>query len=113
MVRVYYALAGVGVVLVLLLTTLRMTSTPLGDDRETWLEATRECQRAVRESVADARFPFEPNLSDVEDNTARLSGSMDSGSGSDIERRNYVCYMTAHAEAGAYLADSVSIWKSH
>jgi hypothetical protein len=113
MVRVYYTLAGVVIVLVLLQTTLRTTSTPLGEDREDWLEATRQCQRAIRKSVADARFPFQPTIGDGEGNGVRLSGSMDSGSGPDIERRNYVCYLSANAEPGAYVTDSVDIWKSH
>lgn len=113
MVRVYYALAGIVIVVLLLQATLRTTSTPLGEDREDWLQATRECQRAIRESEVDARFPFEPNISDVEGNSVRLSGSMDSGSAPNIERRNYVCYLSADAEPGAYIADSVDVWKSH
>lgn len=111
--RVYFTLAGFAIVLILLLTTLRTTTTPLGEDREYWLKAKRECERVIRESVADARFPFEPNLTDVQETSFRLLGTIDSGVGPDIERRNYVCYLSVHAEPGTYVADSVNIWKSH
>ena len=114
MLRAPYILAGIVIVLVLLLfATLRTTSTPLGGRDDLVVAATQECQQAIRESVADARFPFQPNVSDREAGQLRLTGSVDSGSGPASERRNYVCYMSVDVERGEYAADSVEVWKSH
>lgn len=115
MARVLYALAGVAIVLLLLQATLQTTSTPLGDDRQDWTEATSECHRSLRDSIADARFPFPPSIDQTPGSDAgvELSGTMDSGSGPNIERQNYVCYLSSDAEPGPYVTDSVYIWKSH
>jgi hypothetical protein len=115
MARNSYVLAGlaIGFAVVLLHATLRSTSTPLGQARKDHAAATRECQRALRESVADARFPFEANVTDLPSDQLQLTGSMDSGSGLEAERRNYVCFVSPHTASGGYVADSVEVWKSH
>ena len=113
MLRLPYILAGMAVVVVLLYATLRTTSTPLGQDSNQLAAATSECQRAIREVVADARFPFQPNADDSRSGQLRLTGSMDSGSGAESERRNYICYLSVDAGRGEYAADSVEVWKSH
>jgi hypothetical protein len=38
---------------------------------------------------------------------------MDSGSGMEVERRNCECFLSPHSSTGAYIADSVEVWKSH
>ncbi|CAN5126185.1 hypothetical protein BH24GEM2_BH24GEM2_03850 [soil metagenome] len=38
---------------------------------------------------------------------------MDSGSGMEVERRNYECFLSPQSSTGAYIADSVEVWKSH
>jgi hypothetical protein len=108
-------LAGLAIcfLLVLLYATLGSTPTPFGQAREDHIAATRECQRAIRASVGDARFPFAATVNELHGGGLHLSGSMDSGSGLEAERRNYECFLSTHVSAGAYVADSVAIWKSH
>lgn len=105
--------AVIGFMLVLLYMTLRFTSTPLGDDRDEHAAATRACHRAIKESLAGARFPFAANVTDLQGGQVQLSGSVDSGSGLQAERRNYSCFLTYHSSAGEYVADSIDVWKSH
>lgn len=100
-------------VLVLLYATLRSTPTPLGQSSDDRLAAVRECQSAVREDVADARFPTSPNVTDLGEGRLLLSGSVDSGSETQTVRRNYECYLSPDSSAGAYEADSVEVWQSH
>jgi hypothetical protein len=115
MVRRPYVLAGVAGVflLVLVFATLETSPTSEGPDRATLVDLTRECQRAIQESVPDARFPFEANVNDLRGDQVLLSGSVDSGSGLEAERRNYSCYMSVRAELGQFVADSVEVWRSH
>ena len=108
-----FAGLGIGFVLVLLFVTLKSTPAPLREGRGALAEATRECQRSIQESVSDARFPFEPTMSDLQGDGILLSGTIDSGSGLQAERRNYSCYLSVRAESGSYVADSLEIWKSH
>jgi hypothetical protein len=104
---------AIGFVLVLVYVTIESTPFPRGEARAAHIVATRECQRAVRESVADARFPFGANVKKLHDGRLQLSGSMDSGNGMEAERRNYECLMSPHLGSDGYVADSVAIWKSH
>lgn len=107
-------LAGLAIcfVLVLAYATLSFTD-PLVRPREDHAAAVRECQDAIRDSVADARFPFAANVEELSGDQLRLSGSMDSGSGIGVERHNYVCFLSSHSTSEAYNADSVEVWKSH
>ena len=104
---------GAAFVAILLYATLRTTSAPLGADREAGLAAQRECQRAIRATLADARFPFDATSTALADGAVRLSGSVDSGEPSDAQRRNYDCFMRLDAPAGTFVADSVHVWQSH
>ena len=114
MARHTYILAGLATcfVVVLVYATFSLTS-PVGQAREAHAAAGRECQRAIRESVPDARFPFAANVSALDGEELQLSGSMDSGTGIEVERRNYECFLRPHSGTGAYVADSVEVWKSH
>lgn len=114
MARTTYVGAGLAscFVAVLMYATLSST-TPGARSREDHAAAMRACQRAIRESFADARFPFAANVKDRGGDQLHLSGSMDSGSGIEVERRNYECFVRPHASTGAYIADSVEVWKSH
>lgn len=107
-------LAGLAIFFVIVLVYATLSSTtPLRQAREDHAVATRACQRAIRETVADARFPFAANVKDLAAGQLQLSGSMDSGSGMEVERRNYQCFLSPHSGTGAYIADSVEVWKSH
>ncbi len=107
-------LAGLAICFVVVLVYATLSSTaPLRQAREDHAAATRACQRAIRESVADARFPFAANVKDLSGGQLQLSGSMDSGSGMEVERRNYECFLSPHFSTGAYIPDSVEVWKSH
>ena len=114
MARTAYVWTGLAIcfVAVLVYTTLSST-TPGGRSREDHAAATRECQRAIRELITDARFPFAANVKDLGGDRLQLSGSMDSGSGMEVERRNYECFLSPQSSTGAYTADSVQVWKSH
>ncbi|CAN5826982.1 hypothetical protein BH23GEM5_BH23GEM5_23580 [soil metagenome] len=114
MARRTYILAGLVICFVLVLVYATLSSTtPLGQTRGDHAAATRECQRAIRESAADARFPFAAKVKDLSGDRLQLSGSMDSGSGMEVERRNYECFLSPQSSTGAYIADSVEVWKSH
>lgn len=113
--RTPYILVGLALafVAVLLYTTLRSASAVDGPGEAQLAAATRECRRAVRVSLADARFPFAANVRSGEDGRLELSGSVDSGRGHEAERRNYACFLSPSAPSGGYAADSVQLWKSH
>jgi hypothetical protein len=113
--RTPYILAGLALAFVALLlyTPLRSTSAADGPGEEQLAAATRECRRAVRASIADARFPFAANVRSGEDGHLELSGSVDAGRGQEAERRNYACFLSPHTPSGGYAADSVQLWKSH
>ena len=113
MARTAYVWAGFALCFVAVLVYATLCTTPGGQSREDHAAATRACQRAIRESVADARFPFAANVKDLGGDQLHLSGSMDSGSGLEVERRNYECLLSPQASTGAYTADSVKVWKSH
>jgi hypothetical protein len=98
--------------LVLLVVTLRSTSTPLelaADDRAS---AQRICQVAVRTRMTDARFPYDANVEARATGELYLSGSVDGGSPAQPVRRNYECLLR-RGSSGSYLADSVRVWQSH
>ena len=108
-----WLLAGLAICFVAVLVYATLSTTPGGWPREDHAAATRACQRAIRESVADARFPFAANVKEFGGDQLHLSGSMDSGSDREVERRNYACFLSLDSSTGAYIADSVELWKSH
>ena len=114
MARTTHVWAGLAICFgaVLMVATFSST-TPGARSREDHAAATGACQRAIRESFADARFPFAAHVKDPGGDQLHLSGSMDSGAGIEVERRNYDCFVRPHASTGAYIADSVEVWKSH
>jgi hypothetical protein len=112
--RIYLGAAvAVGFVLVLLYATFRYTPTPLGQSSELRLAAARECQRAVREGVPDARFPIGASVKGLDGGRLQLSGSVDSGRGSQTTRRNYDCFLSFSPSTGEFVTDSVEVWQSH
>lgn len=115
MARRSYALAGIvtAFVFILLYATFRFTPAPLPLSPEDRLAATRECQRAIGEEIADARFPFEATAQDLGSGGLQLSGSVDSGSRSQSVRRNFDCYLHVNPSTGGYVADSTLVWQSH
>ena len=114
MARTAYLWAGLAICFVAVLVYATFSSTtPGARSREDHAAAARACQRAIRESVADARFPFAANVKEFGGDQLHLSGSMDSGSGMEVERRNYACFLSLDSSTGAYIADSVEVWKSH
>jgi len=107
------AIAATSFVLVLFYVTVKAVGdspTLSAEDRHA---ASRECQDAVHEVVADARFPFDPNVSESPDGGLLLSGSVDTGDGITAARHNYECFLGASSITGAYDADSVNVWRSH
>ena len=114
MARTTYMWAGLAIGFVAVLVYATFSSTASGTrSREDHAAATRACQHAIRESVADARFPFAPNVKEFDGDQLHLSGSIDSGSGMEVERRNYECFLSPQASTAAYIADSAKVWKSH
>ena len=114
MARSTFVWAGLAICFVAVLVYATFSSTTVGGrSSEDHAAATRACQRAIRESVADARFPFAANVKDFSGDQLHLSGSLDSGRGLEVERRNYKCFMSLHSSTGAYIPDSVEVWKSH
>lgn len=89
------------------------STTPGTPSREDYDAAARACQRAVRERFADARYLFAATVKDPGGDQLHVSGSMDSGDGMEVERRNYECSVRSHARTRAFIADSVEVWKSH
>ena len=104
--------AGAGFLVLLLLATLRSTSTPLELASEDRASAERSCHRAVRARIADARFPHAANVESRAGGALYLSGSVDGGVGGEAVRRNYECVLRRDG-AGSYAADSVRVWQSH
>ena len=111
--RILLAITGLALFLgVLLITTLRSTSTPLEQsvaDREIVQDV---CRRSVRIQAPDARFPFDANVEAKAAGELRLSGSVDLGPESQPIRRNYECVMRLD-RPGEYVTDSVVVWQSH
>lgn len=98
--------------LVLLIVTLRSTSTPpdltLGDRAS----AEHACRASVRARLPDARFPHDAGVESRGTGRLYLSGSVDAGSAAQAVRRNYECLLRRHS-SGAYVVDSVRVWRSH
>lgn len=99
-------------VLVLLVVTLRSTSTPLALSAEDGASAQRTCRDAVRARLPDARFPRDASVEDRGGGRLFLSGSVDAGSPSQAVRRNYECLLRRE-RPGVYAPDSVRVWQSH
>ncbi len=107
------AIAAACFTLVLLYATLRSAASPPDLSPEVRRAAVLECEEAVREDIADARFPFDPDMSEAPGGGLLLSGSVDFGSGITATRRNYECFLRESPATGAYRADSVEVWQSH
>ena len=103
---------GTGFLLVLLLATLRSTSTPLELAPADRSSAQLACQASVRARLPDARFPHDANIETRGTGHLHLSGSVDAGSPAQSVRRNYECLLRRD-RSGDYVADSVLVWQSH
>lgn len=99
--------------IVVIHTALRSATNPPDLSPEDRHVAVRECEDAVQGDIPDARFPFDPDVSEVAGGGLLLSGSVDSGSGITATRRNYECFLRKSSASGAYRADSVEVWQSH
>ena len=112
--RTRYAFLGLGTgfLVLLLLATLRSTSTPLELASEDRAAAERSCHSAVRDRVANPRFPHAANVEARTGGVLLLSGSVDGGDPAQAVRRNYECVLRRDG-AGSYAADSVRVWQSH
>jgi len=104
--RAWTAAFGLGFLLLLIYVT--WTSAPAPAPRA----ADLVCQRAVREQVANARFPFAARASDVGEGQIVLSGIVDAARAGETIRRNYTCWVR-RVSPGDLLVDSLHVWQSH
>ncbi|CAN5714546.1 hypothetical protein BH23GEM6_BH23GEM6_24410 [soil metagenome] len=100
-------------VAILIHSTLGSTSTSRGHLREVDSAAASECRRAVREVVADGRFPFAANIEDLGEGRLQLSGTVDAGVGAESVRRNFECFLSHRSSSEEFRTDSVNVWQSH
>lgn len=84
---------------------------PPADAEHSSTAAAAACLRSVRDSVADAHFPFPANVVYAGDALYRLSGTVESDRNGEPVRQNYACVI--RYEAARYRADTVTIWQSH
>jgi hypothetical protein len=106
-------LAGAAFVLALVyFTLLSMPDAPPSGAAHSGRAAAEACTRAVRDSVAGARFPFSANVAYQGDARYRLSGTVEAPLGGEVVRQNYEC-VVQYEETGRYQADSIRVWQSH
>ena len=112
MTRARYAAGLLAACFIGFLVYTTMASAPPAPAERSGAAAERACERAVRDSVAEARFPIAANAADLGGGRYRLDGVVDAGAADQTVRRNYECVIRRDA-AGAYVADSVRVWQSH
>lgn len=74
--------------------------------------AEAACTERVLAKAPGSRFPFSANVSYLGDARYRLNGTVETTMAGAMVRRNYECVIR-YTQTGAYVADTVTVWRSH